>query len=326
MWVATANIMRFRELRSILQRIVLAGLPATACTSHPRNMCGGDHFDEATIAEPADPALQMKIDSCRADSNACIDVCRAVGTQQHVGLAEITLCDVTFDSTHAYVAFEYGIVCLGRLTEGLVVPSRGRGATAVGAWLANAAWLEAASIPAFVRLARELVAHDAPRALIERAIGSAGDEARHAAIVGALARRHGARASAPELASQAPRALEALAIENAIEGCVRETYGAVLALWQSHTASDPAVRDAFATIARDEARHAELGWEIDAWARSRLDAASSRRVLSARAVAAHALLDAPGEPELPSLGLPDERTLRALRARTHAALWRGGLA
>ncbi|HEY1585869.1 MAG TPA: hypothetical protein VGH63_09300, partial [Polyangia bacterium] len=40
----------------------------------------------------------------------------------------------------------------------------------VGAWLANAAQLEAASVPAFEILARELRAHDAPTALIARAL------------------------------------------------------------------------------------------------------------------------------------------------------------
>lgn len=56
-----------------------------------------------------------------------------------------------------------------------------------------------------------------------------------------------------------------LALENAVEGCVREAYGAVVAAHQGARAADPEVRAAFARIAADEAEHAELSFDIDAW-------------------------------------------------------------
>ena len=52
------------------------------------------------------------------------------------------------------------------------------------------------------------------------------------------------------------RELEAIAIENAVEGCVRESFGALLATWQAKTAGDARVRAAMKRIARDETRHA----------------------------------------------------------------------
>ena len=61
-----------------------------------------------------------------------------------------------------------------------------------------------------------------------------------------------------------------MAIDNAIEGCVRETYGALLAKRQAQTAAEPAVRALMAPIAVDEARHAALSWEIDSWAQRQL--------------------------------------------------------
>src|SRR5258708_38720960 len=62
-----------------------------------------------------------------------------------------------------------------------------------GRWLADAAWMEAASVRAFQRLARELAAHGAPLELVREARRAARDEARHARVMTTLARRHGER-------------------------------------------------------------------------------------------------------------------------------------
>jgi hypothetical protein len=48
-----------------------------------------------------------------------------------------------------------------------------------------------------------------------------------------LARRHGVAPLPIKVGAFPARSLEDLAVENATEGCVRETYGALLALWQS---------------------------------------------------------------------------------------------
>jgi hypothetical protein len=55
--------------------------------------------------------------------------------------------------------------------------------------LAEAAWLEAASVDAFRVLRLELRAHSAPRRLLRAASRAARDERRHARAAGALARR-----------------------------------------------------------------------------------------------------------------------------------------
>ncbi len=317
--------MRFGELRSILQRVVLVGLPACTDTSTVNRCSAATHHDYTVDMASATPALQLRVESCRVDVDACPDLC-SVLTDANQLPGTPTTCNVTFDSSHAYVAMDNTTFCgTGRVPAGLIAVHRDRRATA-GAWLAHAAWLEAASVPAFVLLARELEAHGAPRELVAAALAAAKDEIRHAAMVGALARRYGAPPPPAEVATQPPRSLEALAIENAVEGCVRETWGAALALWQSHAARDPEARDAFATIARDELSHAELGWAIDCWAHTRLDAAAAARVAAARALAVRALLEAAFDPALPELGLPDARVQLALRTRVHHALWTGGVA
>lgn len=147
--------------------------------------------------------------------------------------------------------------------------------------------LEAASVPAFLRLASELRAHDAPSSLVARAEEAARDEVRHAAGFSHLRALHGAKPLEEtfEVPSRA-RTLEELALENVVEGCVRETFGALVAGYQARVATDESVRRLFASIAEDELRHAELAWDVAAWLDSRLDEGARQRVRRAEAQAA----------------------------------------
>jgi hypothetical protein len=77
------------------------------------------------------------------------------------------------------------------------------------------------------------------------------------------------------------RDLPTIARENAVEGCVRETYGVLVAKWQARSAQDAQVRQALATIARDEARHADIAADVASWAEARLSAAERRGVRAA---------------------------------------------
>jgi hypothetical protein len=181
----------------------------------------------------------------------------------------------------------YGATC-GRRPKGFRLPASGPGA---GGHFATLAHLEAASVHAFHTLARELRAHRAPRSLVQAATRAAGDEVRHARAMGALARRFGASGMpAPAARITSPRPLVDLAVENAREGAVRETYGAALALWQSSQAHDPRVRASFRAIAADEIRHAALAFRVNTWARARLPASERRRVDRAFSRARTALL------------------------------------
>jgi hypothetical protein len=127
------------------------------------------------------------------------------------------------------------------------------------------AHLEAASVPAFQRLAVELRVHGAPSQLVTRALQSAGDERRHATVVGGLARRFGGQIAPVEIDAVHVRPMFLMAAENASEGCARETYGALTAAWMANAAADSGVQNAFASIAIDELRHAELSWDIAEW-------------------------------------------------------------
>jgi rubrerythrin len=194
------------------------------------------------------------------------------------------------------------------------------------AWLARAAHLEAASVRAFAALATEIAAHGAPATLVRRARAAARDEARHARVVGALARRRGASIPAVRVRRGAPRSKVALAIENAVEGCVAETFAALVAHHQAENARDPEVRRAMVRIADDEAGHAALAMAIEAWLAPQLTGAEQRRVARAKARAAQRLtgwtVDSDAAAEL---GLPGEREGRRLARALGGALgWEEG--
>src|SRR5580658_1383630 len=90
----------------------------------------------------------------------------------------------------------------------------------------EAAYLEAASVRAFDWLEDELSAHGAPERLQARARRAARDEVRHARVIRSFAERAGARVPSLRVKAARARSLEAMAVENAVEGCVNETLGA----------------------------------------------------------------------------------------------------
>jgi hypothetical protein len=181
--------------------------------------------------------------------------------------------------------------------------------------------LEAASVFAFRELRVELRAHGAPRALVRAAERAARDETRHARATRALARRYGANVPPPVVERRPVRSLEAIALDNATEGCVRETFGALVAHHQAHTARDPVVSAAMKRIARDETRHAALAYDIDAWATQRLGRLARRRVDAAKRDGYGALLSR-AMPDVadPILGSPGASTGRSMIQQLMSAL------
>jgi hypothetical protein len=233
----------------------------------------------------------------------------------------------------SYVPPDGGVImfeCVGCASAGGRRPAglrRGspRGRTRAGAYLAELAALEEASVRAFELLASELESHGAPRHLVLEARASAGDERRHARAIGGLAARFGGVPARVRYARPAPRSLAALARENAVEGCVRETFGALVNAWQAARAVDSDVRARMAEIARDELRHAALSWEVQAWAeaalspRERRGVARAKRSAVAQIVASAAR--APGEDVREVLGLPDATDALALARGLIDGVW-----
>jgi hypothetical protein len=195
----------------------------------------------------------------------------------------------------------------------------------LASFLSRMAHLEAASVHAFERLARELAAHRAPLRLQRAALRAARDEQRHTRVAASLAARAGAMVLPPRVVDKPVRSLEIVARENVVEGCVRETFGAAIALAQSSMATDPQVRAAMKRIGADELRHADLAWDVAQWLDSRLEAAARNRVARAGRRAARDLVrDASGpvRPELLShLGLPEAWRARGIAKELTDRLW-----
>jgi hypothetical protein len=179
--------------------------------------------------------------------------------------------------------------CVGRRPPGLRASRGAPAPTPVAEYFAACAHLEAASVPAFERLSRELAHLGAPASLVRLCRRAAADERRHALVMRRLARARGAEPPPVELARVPLRGAAALALDNAVEGCVRETFGAAVGFYQARHASDPGVRGALAGIAKDEVRHAALAWKIAGWIEPRLSSRERQRVRAARGRALAAL-------------------------------------
>ncbi|HEY1956510.1 MAG TPA: ferritin-like domain-containing protein [Polyangiaceae bacterium] len=270
--------------------------PQTQTLSVPFTPCddAGEPDAEADAGDAGDAGDGGNVcfDSCTAACQASVPGSICAGTSEDGG-ATIAACQVT-------------ALCTGRKVEGLAAPSTG---SSLGERLARMAWLEAVSVRAFERLARELRHHGAPASLVRRAERAARDEARHARIMTRLAKRHGAKVLPVLIARLAPRDLESVARENAVEACVGETFGAAqAALWATREGE---LGQAMRSIAPDELAHAALGWDVAAWAEAHLSAIARSRVRAARSAAARALLqDARNSP-----------ADRALASTMNASLW-----
>lgn len=219
----------------------------------------------------------------------------------------------------------------GRVPAGLEPTTTVRARSALGAYFASAARLEAASVTAFRRLREELALHGAPSELLEAARAAERDEVRHTRSMARLARRHGGRYVRPRVAEVAPRSLEIIAQENAVEGCARETFGALLATWQAAHVDDAEVAATLSEIAVDETRHAALSWAIARWSLTQLDADACARMSTAwtKALAdVSAGGDEAGESRAgvaSGAGLPS-RAVRERLASELRGLWSGMLA
>ncbi|HYO93087.1 MAG TPA: ferritin-like domain-containing protein [Polyangiaceae bacterium] len=221
--------------------------------------------------------------------------------------------------------------CVGRRPPGLQPvashspPVRSE-RTALGAYLAGSAHLEAASVPAFERLADELAQRGAPKALSRACQRAAADERRHTRRMTELAVRRGGRVPAVEICQVAARDTLSLALDNAVEGCVRETFGAVVGRYQALHATDPEISAAMDQISRDELRHATLAWKIGAWLETHLAPAERTRVNAARGRAIEELrselAEAATHESQEMLGLPSPAAALSMLAVLEETLWR----
>jgi hypothetical protein len=259
-----------------------------------------------------------------ANQNAGLDAASYVCPPAPDGSATVGLtCDVEHFDPQGGCSWTQCTV--GRRPEGLRRASRPSGKSHVATYFGECAHLETASIVAFERLRVELGVLRAPRALLRSARRAARDETRHARTTRALAKRFGGRASRPTVEPPRARSLVEMSVENAVEGLVRETFGAALALWQARHARDSEVRRAMRRIADDERRHAELSWRVARWLHPKLTPEERDRVSrEIRGAIATLRAEVSREPQ-PALrdvaGLPSARQAQVLLALVERHVW-----
>lgn len=252
---------------SVLFAIPIAG---GCCPSGTTGAAGSSYYVETDLGAGADDA-------------GCARLCLAAASQQYRVVGGVESCTARLvDAGVQEVTCRFPVdTCLGGRRPAGFDAIALSAHEAVGAWLARTAALEAASVLAVRILATELSAHGSPRLLSDAALRCAKQELRHAAAMNRLARRFDAAALPIEITMRPVRSLEEIALENAVEGGVREAFGARVAVEQARRAQDREVRVVFATIAPEESGHARLSAAVHEWAVEKLSPTARRRIIEA---------------------------------------------
>jgi hypothetical protein len=213
----------------------------------------------------------------------------------------------------------------GRRPAGLLAFAAERDDAPLGAYFAECEWLEAASVIAFDQLASELARHGAPTSLVEACHAARRDEIRHTDAMAELRARFGGQARPVETTARCVRSLFDLAAENAVEGLVRETYGAAVALWRAERAADPSIRRTLEAVAEDECRHADLARALATFFDGHLRPPERRAIARLQRGAidelAHELEGDPPPAVSVAAGVPRANEARAILAALAREVW-----
>ena len=272
----------WRVQRSVRQAIAAAlaaaplGCSSLDCSTDAKDFS----VDEAVTAEAMDFAMGAHPAANTWQDVQCEEVCKQVSFRSQVIM---DTCALTLPDPATHVGAKPGhitctgkgvVICEGRRPLGHrevplpVGDGHCNGAT-IAATIAAMAHLERASVVAFEQLATQLDQLGAPEDLAQRCLAAAADERRHDWALTAIAEELGAIVPAAEQ-TELPDDLFTIALHNAVEGCVHESWAAVLAQHRADSSDNPRLAETFSTIARDEARHGQLAWDLHAFFMTRL--------------------------------------------------------
>lgn len=265
-----------------MQLLIATTLAAAGCQGEssacpPNPDLEGDPFTlEEDLDESDVQTLRDEHGQVDPTMLACDDVCRSrhydpIDPRHITSIEACTLMidgeftgdpDAIVGTLHCE-GHDSGYICTGgrRPIGHIEHPLSSRG---LPAFLAHGARLEAASVLAFSQLADRLQAWGAPGTLVDRCREAAVEEAQHAELLGALASAAG---NDVEPATQHHVAVDLLgaALDNAVEGCVREAWSALACAVSARRARTSALRIAYERLAVDEAGHAQLAWDLHQW-------------------------------------------------------------
>jgi hypothetical protein len=215
----------------------------------------------------------------------CEQICYDLGWDYMNNVIDVYECrddGVDADSNHlVYCSTLNAPYCEGRLHQGAEC-SETRSSTMMGSWFARAAQAEATSVQSFLILAKQLKALGAPQELQDACMQASVDEVLHARQMVQLAHKHGSDLPKLSFGTYSEKSALDLAMENVVEGCVREGFAALQALHQAQHAKDPSIRSTMSKIAFDEAKHVELAFRIDMWLQKQLTKEERTKVATAK--------------------------------------------
>ena len=321
-----------------IQTILLSSLALVGCNIIKSNTddtsntpptgggnCGGDYTFEEDREITAGVLESLLNGSDDLATVTCEDLCR----YYQYDMVDMTSCDALLNfetlpddfydmsSSEVVGTVECSgvaeLICEGRRPIGYIDSCGQR--RGLGEYCAHVAQLEAASIIAFVELARQLKCHGAPAHLIQRCLMAAKDEIHHANAFMTLAKNFGETIPAI-IREKAPEDLFHIALHNAVEGCVFETWAALKAHHQSIHCQIPTLKKLYARVADDETRHGQLAWDLHHWLMTQLSETQRSMITSAQRDAFVRLQDiAAAQMEIPALGRPN-RTDAIFLAKT----------
>ena len=191
------------------------------------------------------------------------------------------------------------------------------GPTALSHWFARALHAEASSVASFLQLRAELLQVHAPQPLLDRCLRAAKQEVVHARLMAKYCKEQKGTPPPLDFGSPPQRSLFLLAMDNAIEGCVFETYAALRAHHQSMHAEEEHIRNVMKTIACDETEHAQLAWDIHSWILPQLTVQECQEIHIAMRKAFENLVESVQQhrqhPMASRLGFPDVHLVHALQ-------------
>ncbi len=228
---------------------------------------------------------------------------------ERAGSATWTLrCSATTETCTKAVPMPHGRPQLHHVARGAASGDE------VGRFFAAQAEAEESSVFAFEELAAFLTAREGGGALARACERAAREEERHRRALTRLARRRGAT---PSRAIPAPSRWSSpaeLALENAAVGRVDELWSAAITAYAAAAATDLEVRRRLAAIAEEEAGHAALAEDLEAFLTPTLTTEEGAAVRDVRrravAVLATRVLGAPLAPALEAEGLVPPRRAR----------------
>jgi hypothetical protein len=292
-----------RSLRRLLETVIIAA--SAGCCTALFSSCG------SAVEEPTDSEVDAAADSSKIEdvippcspysgevSELSGSECQRLeipvtfapvacgfgeGESYKTGVACARWCTSTDDSLRCeYLADANRILCSTYCAPPPVDGRRSPGVferhvtdRTLDHFFAIVAHNEAASVDAFGLLYRELRSRRAPAPLLRGVERARRDEARHASRAARLTRQRVPRVLRRRVS---PRSVLDVAVDNAREGCGRELFGACVGLLLAQRATTQRLRAYYASITRDELRHASLSFRLHDWLSTSLTTAERAMV------------------------------------------------